>query len=626
MSLKKRLLIFVSALLLAAVVVLGGLSYFRMRAEIVSGISLELAASARGYRDELARWLAQRTQAVEASTDYLKYAQNPAPYLVLAKSVGRFEQTFVGFADGRMVYQVPDKSPPAGYVPGQQPWYRQAAGQAGATGVTRPFLLADGQKPAITVARAYEYQGQPAVVGGDAALDEVIGIVTSIKLRGDGYAFLATRDGTLIAHAAEGSALRAVAEVLPGFDPQALQGAGSDPTLHEVAIDGRRKYLVTVAVPGADWVLCTVVDQASILKPLGALLWTLAAAGALVALAGSLAAGVALTRYLGGLCRLRDALTEIAGGQGDLTRELAVGTRDEVGQTALAFNRFVGTLRTMFVEVRHNAVALNGGLATLAAGSAAMVDECARQAATFANNAATIEELTVSINHVADNARGAEATVTRTGETSRHSAQSVAALAQGIDAISSEVGHLATTLGALGERSQAMNAIIAAIRDIAEQTNLLALNAAIEAARAGESGRGFAVVADEVRKLAERTAKATVEIGALIDATHGDIHAALADMRGTQSSVAAGLLASQAVSREIGGIRTQMDEAVQAIRDIAEATREQSLAATEMAQATEEVSRMTQSTEGAAKDASRTVGELGKLSAALHELVGRFRL
>ena len=217
MSLKKRLLIFVSALLLAAVVVLGGLSYFRMRAEIVSGISLELAASARGYRDELARWLAQRTQAVEASTDYLKYAQNPAPYLVLAKSVGRFEQTFVGFADGCMVYQVPDKSPPAGYVPSQQPWYRHATGQIGTTVVTRPFLLADGRKPAITVARAYEYQGQPAVVGGDAPLDEVIAIVTSISLRGDGYAFLATRDGTLIAHAAAGSALRAVAEVLPVF-------------------------------------------------------------------------------------------------------------------------------------------------------------------------------------------------------------------------------------------------------------------------------------------------------------------------------------------------------------------------------------------------------------------------
>ena len=94
----------------------------------------------------------------------------------------------------------------------------------------------------------------------------------------------------------------------------------------------------------------------------------------------------------------------------------------------------------------------------------------------------------------------------------------------GAIALVEEITHrLRENMDKLGEKADAIGMVMNLISDIADQTNLLALNAAIEAARAGEAGRGFAVVADEVRKLAEKTMKATGDVGGSIGAIQSEI-------------------------------------------------------------------------------------------------------
>ena len=625
MSLKQRLLAFVIALLGVVVAALTSLAYKEMREEIVAGVTYEIESAVRGNRQAISRWAEQRRDAMSAAAARLGDVADPRPFLTTGKDAGRFEQTFAGYADKRMIHNLADKKAAEGYDPTSRPWYKLAVEKRSAI-ATEPYVFASTKKLGITFARAFESHGVTGVVGGDITLEDVIAIVTGIQLRGDGYAFLATRDGKVVAHAKPDSTLKPVAEVMPGFDAAALQNAGDTIALREMTIDGRTKYVAVTSIPGADWALAAVIDKAAILAPLTTLLWSLILSGVLVAALGAVATHFALTRLLKDLFGLRDALTEIAGGQGDLTRQLPVTARDEIGQTAEAFNRFIASLRTMFLEVRDNATQLNSGIDDLSGVTRTLSSESERQAETLSATAATIEEITVSINHIADNARQAEDLASHAGEVSTRSRAAVAGLSGDIDQISSEVGRLATTLDSLGRRSSEMNSIIAAIREIAEQTNLLALNAAIEAARAGESGRGFAVVADEVRKLAERTAKATVDIGGLIDATHGDIRSALTDMNDTQRSVGTGLSASQAVASEIAGIEDEVARVVASVRDIAASTREQSVATNEMANAAEQANRMTMQTDQAVQRATTTVNELNALSHRLHDLVGRFRI
>src|SRR5690606_17745628 len=119
--------------------------------------------------------------------------------------------------------------------------------------------------------------------------------------------------------------------------------------------------------------------------------------------------------------------------------------------------------------------------------------------------AIAMNEMTASIQHVANNARWSAETAAAAFNEVCRGRQMVDANVEAVHVLKGEINQASEVIARVEKSSVGISSVLDVIKNIAAQTNLLALNAAIEAARAGEAGRGFAVVADAVRSLANET-------------------------------------------------------------------------------------------------------------------------
>ncbi|MYM66738.1 methyl-accepting chemotaxis protein [Pseudoduganella sp. FT55W] len=263
----------------------------------------------------------------------------------------------------------------------------------------------------------------------------------------------------------------------------------------------------------------------------------------------------------------------------DLTHQIKVERMDEIGHTAVAFNKLLEQIAGVIETVRSSTSAVGAASQQIAAGTGDLSQRTSSQAAALEQTAASMEQLTSTVGQNADNARQANQLA--------RSASEVAT--QG----GSVVEQVVVTMGSINESSRKIVDIISVIDGIAFQTNILALNAAVEAARAGEQGRGFAVVATEVRNLAQRSAAAAKEIKALIDDSVEKVGS------GTKLVEQAGSTMHEVVSsiKQVTDIVGEISAATQEQNDgIAQVHR----AVTEMDQTTQQNSSLVEQTAAAA--------------------------
>ncbi|NTV10467.1 MAG: methyl-accepting chemotaxis protein [Zoogloea sp.] len=239
--------------------------------------------------------------------------------------------------------------------------------------------------------------------------------------------------------------------------------------------------------------------------------------------------------------------------------------------------------------------------------------------------AAAVEEMTVSINHISDSAAETESNSSNAAKLAVDGQGRASRAAQEMERIAATVQGASEKIRQLMSRANEVGSIAGVIKEIASQTNLLALNAAIEAARAGEQGRGFAVVADEVRSLAERTSAATVQIEQMIGGIQADTQGAVGVMGDVARQVENGVGLVTSAADSLHEISNGTGVALDRIRDVADATKEQSVASTSIAQQVEQIAQMVEGTSASMNSNLQVVEELEALAADLHAMVGKFK-
>ncbi|WP_338449918.1 methyl-accepting chemotaxis protein [Niallia oryzisoli] len=347
-------------------------------------------------------------------------------------------------------------------------------------------------------------------------------------------------------------------------------------------------------------------------------------------------------------------LKEIAEGEADLTQEIMIKSRDELGEMASSFNQMIGNLRELIRQVSMNAEQVAAASEQLSASSeettkateliAATVQEVAvgtdRQVQSLNETDQTIYDLTSLVTQIAVNSDIVSKTSVQASEKAADGNQSVTNIICHMDDINETVNHLSQKVKTLGERSGQINEIIGVITGIADQTNLLALNAAIEAARAGEHGRGFAVVADEVRKLAEQSSESARQISSLISVIKKDTDNTVESMDDTTIKVSDGIQ----LIREAGNSFKQIEEAVQEvtsqIQEVTAAVHQLSAGADDMvssmtvvakvseeiADGTQNMSASTEEQVAAMEEIAASSSSLTRMAEELHDLIKKFKI
>jgi len=466
------------------------------------------------------------------------------------------------------VYQDP------AYAFHQQEWYKNSL-QSNDIIHTEPFFDEALGEMFITFGiQVLQGQTPIGVITGDYVLESIQSIVSEVKIRESGYAFIIDDKGTFLTHP---DVKKVNQETVQDYLKIPIDQFAGDKKLIQTEVDGKEYTLQYKQIQGMPWKLMLIVPTTELYSEVQAMLYQQ------IIISIILICVISVIIYL--IARyIRQEVHTINGhlgnlATGDLTQRMSISTRDEFGEMAQYYNDSVDALGTMMKQI----VAETDTVASTAEELTASVQEVNK----------SVTEVAVSMQHVAENTSKQQtvsdqlASVTSVlGEDMHFAVKALASAVQQSAATSqmasrgskqirtfvneiaelhTQVENSANLISSLKNQSVQIEKMSELISSITDQTNLLSLNAAIEAARAGEAGKGFAVVAGEVKALATQTSLASQDIATVVRTIQEQVNEAVSMMEQSRKIAHHGIDSVQQAGSTFDTISSAIEDLKQTI-------------------------------------------------------------
>ncbi|TWC23475.1 methyl-accepting chemotaxis protein [Pseudomonas sp. SJZ085] len=319
-----------------------------------------------------------------------------------------------------------------------------------------------------------------------------------------------------------------------------------------------------------------------------------------------------------------DAIECIAAG--DLTRNLVVTRRDELGVLQQGIQHMGETLRNLIGGVRDGVTQIASAAEELSAVTEQTSVGVNHQKIETDQVVTAMREMTAKGQEVARNAQQASQAAAAADDEAREGDRVVAQVIAHIDNLATEVVRSSEAVAVLQQESKKIGSVMDVIKAVAEQTNLLALNAAIEAARAGDAGRGFAVVADEVRGLAQRTQRSTEEIEDLVAGLQSGTERVALVMKNSRSLTNSCVDLTRNAGLSLASITRTASDIQSMNQRIAASSEQQRVVADEISRSITSVRDVCEQTAAASDETAASSVELARLGNQLQMMVGHFKV